>query len=343
MIKDFRVALRAWPAPEPGSDLRARILTSRAGGRRVPLPIDRSAAWRRRLLVAAAAVVAIVAIATLGRDRANQGAYADLLSGAPWWPTVSAAQGRRTPPPAPRYALISDLDLTRVAGGTWTYEGRTTTDGIHTGTTGQLAITASAARLDGTPAWLITTERSPVRDAADSLFLSQATMRPLRSVVNGRNSRTHIVQQYSADSVYETIDVTGHGERHLRTAVALPGAPETPSLVLSAFGTDLNLLSQALPLRRGWRGSAYTFGLASPTGPIPPFVPIDLRVVGRDLVTVPAGTFDCWKLEVVQGEASEGFRSYVWVSRDQQWVVKAEYRGGDFVFEQVLTTYAGAR
>jgi hypothetical protein len=238
--------------------------------------------------------------------------------------------------------LISDLDLTRVAGGTWTYEGRTTTDGIHTGTTGQLAITASAARLDGTPVWLITTERSPVRDAADSLYVSRATLRPLRSAVNGRNSRTHIVQQYSADSVYETIDVTGRGERHLRSAVALPGAPETPGLVLSQFGTDLNLLSQALPLRRGWRGSAYTFGLASRAGPIPPFAPIAFRVIGRDVVTVPAGSFDCWKLEVIQGAGGEA-RSYLWLSRDQQWVVKAEYRGDDFVFEQVLTTYAGAR
>jgi hypothetical protein len=236
--------------------------------------------------------------------------------------------------------LISDLDLARVAGGTWTYEGRTTTDGILTGTTDQLSITASATRFDGTVVWLITTERSPVRDAADSLFVSQATLRPLRSAVNGRNSRTHIVQQYSADSVYETIDVTGRGERHLRTAVALPGAPESPGLVLSQFGTDLNLLSQALPLRRGWRGSAYTFGLASPAGPIPPFVPIDFRVIGRDLVTVPAGTFDCWKLEVIQGGSA---RSELWVSRDRQWVVKTEYRGGDFVTEQVLTSYVVVR
>jgi len=342
MIKDFRVVLREWPAPEAGSELRERILMSRAGGRRVGLPVDRSAGWRVRLLVAAAAVVAIVAIATLGRGRANQGAYADLLSGAPWWPTVSAAQEPRTPPRAPRYALIGDLDQTRVAGGTWTYEGRTTTDGILTGTTGQFAITASATRLDGTPAWLVTTERRPIPDATDSLFVSQATLRPLRYAVNSSNSRTHIVQQYSVDSVHETIDVIGRGERHLRNTVALPGALHTPGLVLSAFATDLNLVTQALPLQRGWRGSAYTFGLMSQAGPIPPFVPIDFRVVGRDLVTVPAGTFECWKLEVIRGYEGEA-RSHLWVSRDRQWIVKAEYRGGDFVTEQVLTSYAGVR
>lgn len=345
MIKDVRVALREWPAPEAGSELRERILMSRAGGGRVQLPVGRSAAWRLRFLVAAAAAVAIVAIANrtpLGRGRADQGVYADLLSGAPWWPTVSAAQEPRMPLRAPRYPPIGTLDLSRVAGGTWTYEGRTTTDGIHTGVTDRLAITASAARLDGTPVWLLTTERSPIPDAADSLFVSQATLRPLRYAVNGSNSRTHIVQQYSADSVHETIDITGRGERHLLSTVALPGALETPGLVLSPFATDLNLLSQALPLRQGWRGSAFTFGLMSPTGPIPPFVPIDFRVIDRDLVTVPAGTFDCWKLEVVQGYEGEA-RSHLWVSRDRQWIVKAEYRGGEFVTEQILTSYAVVR
>jgi hypothetical protein len=55
---------------------------------------------------------------------------------------------------------------------------------------------------------------------------------------------------------------------------------------------------------------------------------------------VPAGTFDCWKLEVIQGGSA---RSELWVSRDRQWVVKTEYRGGDFVTEQVLTSYVVVR
>lgn len=150
MIKDFRVALREWPAPEAASDLRERILRSRAGGSRVPLPLDRGTPWRLRSLVAAAAVVAIVAIADRVQQRRERpqedgrDLYADLFGGVPWSPSVGAAQEASAAPTVPRYALIVAFEPSRVAGGTWTYERWTTTDDIITGRTGSITISASA-------------------------------------------------------------------------------------------------------------------------------------------------------------------------------------------------------
>ncbi len=346
MINDFRTTLREWPSPEAGSDLRERILRSRGGGRRVLLPIDRSAAWRLRLLVAAAAVVAIVAIADRvqqGQDAPQQSGrdlYSDLFGGGPWSPSVGAAQEASKVPTLPRYPLIVDFDPSRVAGGTWTYETWTSTDDIVTGRTASITMSASGVQLEGTTAWLVTTARGARADAADSLFVSRETLRPLRHSINGPKSRAHVVQQYSPDSVHETIDWTGPNERHLRGTVPLPGTREAPLLTF-AYEIDLNLLAQTLPLKRDWRGSVYVVQLITPDPPVgPPFVPVDLRVVGRERVTVPAGTFDCWKVEVIRRYPDGEARTFLWASRDRHFVVKTEDRRGDFVIQRLLATYA---
>jgi len=337
MTKDFRVALREWPAPEAASELRERILMSRAGGRRVDLPVDRTAPWRLRLLIAAAAVVAIVAIADRvqqGRDgpqEGGQGLYSHLFGGGPWSPSVGAAQEASKVPTLPRYPLIVDFDPSGVVGGTWTYETWTTTDDIITGKTGSITMSASAVLLEGTTAWLVTTARGA--NVGDSLFVSRETLRPLRHTINGPKSRFHVVQRYSADSVHETIDWMGPNERHLRSAARLPGIREAPLLTY----IDLNLLAQALPLDRDWSGSVYVVGLIS-LGTR--FFPIDVRVIGRDRVAVPAGTFDCWKVAVIERHANLEFRTLLWVNRDRHFIVKTEDKGGDFVTRSLLATYA---
>lgn len=340
-----RAALAGTPPLDPPADLLARILASRASGKRVRLP-NGGSKWRVRIVAIAATVAAIVALADSidrGRGGGEPGArdlYTDLLGGALWSPSVGTAQEAHKAPSPPRYPLIANFDASRVVGGRWTYEGRTTTDGLHTGATSRVAITASARRLDDLPVWLVTTQRTRAPDAADSLFVSQATLRPVRFAINGRNSRTYVEQLYSGDSVHETIDVTGRRERHFRGVAALPGPREAALIPFVPFDVNLTLLSQALALNRRWRGSVYALGLVSPPSRMPPFTPVDLRVIGRDRVTVPAGTFDCWKLEVIRRSYAGGeSRSHMWMSRDHQWVVKTEYRGSDFVTEQLLTSY----
>ena len=58
---------------------------------------------------------------------------------------------------------------------------------------------------------------------------------------------------------------------------------------------------------------------------------MSLRVIGRELVTVPAGTFDCWKISLGQ----PGIDSYMWVSTANHLVVRSQtvYRFGDTEFD----------
>jgi hypothetical protein len=345
-LDSLRAELRELPAPEPSADLLPRILASRARGLRVPLPTGRRRA-HVALLVAAALTVALGTAhwAGLGRAPSHEAApdlYGDLLGGMPWLPTPGAAQERPVVTRAPRYPIITEYDPGRVAGGIWTYEQRTTTDEVLTRRTAGKTVALSRWDLEGGAAWFVTTWRDTLLDAADSAFYSNATLRPVRfALTGGHKGRTRIVQQYSSDSMRETIDITGPRERHFHGAIALPG-PQTAPLLMFAEQGGLVPLVQALPLKRGWRGSVYAVGLvlhASPGSPLPPFLPLDLRVTGRDRVTVPAGTFDCWRLAVAQRLPSGEYRSTVWVSLDRQWVVKTEERGGDFVSEQLLVSY----
>jgi hypothetical protein len=51
-----------------------------------------------------------------------------------------------------------------------------------------------------------------------------------------------------------------------------------------------------------------------------------LRVLGEERVRVPAGAFDCWKVEVIGGPRiypRQTFASHtMWVAKDEGWVVK---------------------
>jgi hypothetical protein len=348
----LRAVLREQHIPEPSKDLLPRILASRAAGARVVLPRGGAPLVRWRLVGVwlAAAVLTVLGIGLarwLGSESngdASRGdaLYAALLRGTVVWPAPGSAQRASSTPRRARYPLVVEFDPQHVTGGTWVYERRTTIDDVLTQSTGRSTLSASSVDFDGAPAWVVTTQRGPVSDAHDSLWVSRGTLRPLRYALIANKGRTRILQLYSPDSVRETIDIIGPSGRHFQGAVALPGPRHAPVLASAHSASDLTLLTQALPLRRGWRGSVYTVGLVSPGGRMPPVTPLDLRVTARDRVTVPAGTFDCWRLEVAQPLPSGEYRSTAWVSVDQRWVVKAQDRGGDFVSEQLLVSYGAS-
>ncbi len=338
--------LRTLPAPEAPNDLLARILASRAAGVRVVLPGERSAGFRRlALLLTTAAAAVVLVMTTRGGDRrpvhAGNG-YQDIAAGISFWPPDAMAQ-EAGPPRRPRYEPVQHLRVARAHGGTWTYRTCTVFDDVLTNCRSRLTITISQAKWEGRPAWLTSQQEKSVRHGSsdttetfrtplDTAYFEPATLRPIYAALGGVKFR--LVRRFTRDSVREALDIGGAHPRNWRANARIPGAPDAP-LVLRWARVDLPLLLQVLPLDRGWRGSVYSVGLVGPDPSKTGFVPVDLRVVGTGRIDVPAGRFECWKLELRESPES---MLMLWVSKDHGWLVKTEQRGWDWRAESALVS-----
>ena len=140
------------------------------------------------------------------------------------------------------------------------------------------------------------------------------------------------MRQFTPDSVHEAVDVTGPNARSWHSSAKLPGAADDP-LVLRWARFDVALLLQALPLARGWKGSVYSVGLIGRTPASSPFPVLDFRVVGSDQVNVPAGRFDCWKVEMQMGDETV---MTLWASKDRGWLIKSTQGAPDWRTESTL-------
>ena len=341
----WRDELRKIPAPEPSKDLLERILASRAAGVRVVLPEDRSATSRRAaLLLTAAAAAVVLVMSTRGGDQRPvdpENGYQN-AAGLPFWPADAMAQ-EAGPPRRPRYEPVKNLRLARAQGGTWTYRTCTVFDEVLTNCRGRLTITISDATWDDRPAWLMSQQQTSVRygslDSTDAIrtpldtaYIDSATLRPMYHAINGK--QFHFVRRVTRDTVRETLDIGGAHPRSWRSSAGIPGAQDAP-LVLRWARVDLTLLLQVLPLDRWWRGSVYSVGLVGPDPSKTGFVPVDLRVVGSGGIEVPAGRFECWKLELRESPES---MLILWVSKDRGWLVKTEQQGWDWRAESALVS-----
>ena len=316
--------LRKLPAPEAPDDLLACILASRAAGVRVVLPEATTATGQVRYVRYVAAIAVLVgfgwlALSTVKPSPVRQaGPSMWSLDGMPLFPVTVLGQEQLVRDVRPRYALITATVPSDVRAGRWTYEARWITDDVFASPQGQRTITRTAASRDGKPVWLMTESTIP-----DTVLVDQASLRPLRYV---RPMRRHLlIQEFGRDSVVERFDGGAPpNERHFLGSAPVPGPAGSPLLVAwSPYSIDA--LVQALPLSRGWRGSVYSINWLVYSDRVPAFTPLDLRVTGVDRITVPAGTFDCWKVEVTDGAD----KSIVWVSKDRRWVVMRQRTWSD--------------
>ena len=96
--------------------------------------------------------------------------------------------------------------------------------------------------------------------------------------------------------------------------------------------SSLDIGPQALPLARDWSARVPLTPAPLPVW-LPPRVPrargvesTTLRVVGEERVTVPAGEFDCWKVDITGGPRIYPRETYarhtMWVAKQGGWVVK---------------------
>jgi len=336
--------LRRIPAPEPSKDLLGRILASRAAGVRVVLPEDRSATSRRSalLLLTAAAAALVLVMSTRGGDRRpvdTENEFPDITAGLSFWPPDAMAQ-EPGPPRRPHYQPVRSLQFARAHGGTWTYRTCTVFDDVLTNCRGRLTITVADARWEGHAAWLVSQQQKSVRDRSpdtlrtppDSTYFEASTLRPIYAAQGGVKFR--LVRRFTGDTVREALDIGGTAPRSWRSSAAIPGAQDAP-IVLRWARVDLTLLLQVLPLDRWWRGSVYSVGIVGPDPSKTGFAPVDLRVVGSGRIEVPAGRFECWKVEL--RESPESMLT-LWVSKDHGWLVKTEQRGWDWRAESALVS-----
>ena len=75
-----------------------------------------------------------------------------------------------------------------------------------------------------------------------------------------------------------------------------------PELGPYLTGAFLPLALMTVPVSPTWSASAALLGWA--VVPRDVYTPVELRVEGEEQLTVPAGTFDCWRLSIRFGDGA---------------------------------------
>ncbi len=102
-----------------------------------------------------------------------------------------------------------------------------------------------------------------------------------------------------------------------------------------SFAAWLKRVTARVALMKLRRGKRRRVGLVGPDPSKTGFVPVDLRVVGSGRIEVPAGRFECWKVELPDSPEST---LILWVSKDHGWLVKTEQQGWDWRAESALVS-----
>lgn len=340
MIKDIGSALRRLPTPDPSPGLRGRIVASRTAGGRVILPTgDNQIHWafaiRVSIGIAAAALLAIGLFPRDGDDEEGIGSSASTF----WWASEAVAQEPRGKRYVASYPL-ADLDRTRLSAGRWVFQSRVIIDGFTTDTITGDTIAIAAGAYGGKPVWQISNRwGSRYFVSRDTLTVDRETLRPLRRAAAERR----LQRPGAAPRAFEFPASGSMGPLLLASVPARYHGSQLQPFMRPALGLIhyLYLLPvlQTLPIRDGWRGSVYVTWAWRDANPIP----LDARVVGRETQTVPAGTFDCWKVELQV--PSNKTKTIVWISTDRHWVVRMRepLRGGALEKVLVAASTSGIR
>jgi hypothetical protein len=291
--------LRAWQGPPPRAELLERILTSRARGARVVLPdvAERPPrSWARVMIPAAlAAMLLLLAIPFVHSPDSLIG---DERAATEWIPMpVALAQTTVSRAPVIELAQVDRLrPLTLEYARSWRDSRQQEVARTQT------VVTLQQRTSEGTPAWLLVSRSSGVRGgrelvSLDSVTVARSDLRLLRRTAlvapYSRYDDIRITQLFRGDSVRGQMIATRAGTAAAQRPIARTMRPESQPYIAGAFGP---VLLGSLELHAGWRGRASLVGWAVRDDDVS--MPIELRVVGEGVVTVPAGRFDCWHLEI---------------------------------------------
>jgi len=349
-LRSLRTAFDGLPTPTPRPGLRSQILSARAGGMRVILPVQDQAArwprWPRAMIAGAAALIVGTALWIYQPNLENTAASA----ATSFFLAPSTAFAHQiTEGPAPmKYEPLDRLDARRLTPGRWTYHAAVIVDGILRTDTSRRTLTVTSATYKDLAVWRVTNEwasQNPFGRGThvDTILVDGSTLWPIhRSVDRPRVSQ---VEDFTSDSVFGT-ELVRQTPRY--PALTVKGAASLRHPMVDWM--TLKPLFQAATLQEGWRGSIYVTYMQPQRDRVyfPSFT-LDLRIVGHERIEVPAGSFDCWKILAgvpAVGTVSPGYAarpSEIWVSRDHQWVIQIRDRfSDDMVFEEQLVEHGGS-
>ncbi|HZF67889.1 MAG TPA: hypothetical protein VEZ47_07620 [Gemmatirosa sp.] len=208
-------------------------------------------------------------------------------------PSAGGAQAAPRAPAAPGRPVPLERVGAQLAPGRWTYAARATMNG-QTQDVGTRVLTLSRR----TPGWLIVLEeQNPMATSTDSLLL-QPDLRAERRAVRAQTPQgpATLSLAFSADSIIGSFQAGGQSQP-LRVANPRQAAA-SDAVIMLALGK--------LPLATGWQGSLDLLNIQN--GGI---IPLALRVLRSESVTVKAGTFDAWVVEASAGPSQTTF----WVAK----------------------------
>lgn len=306
--------------PVTTTDAVEHIVQRRARGERVALPTEpprRVPAWARVGLVAA--VLAAVVLV-----RTERGARAPLTPPAPAAPDtglqVSTMGGFMLPAPLlaqatrePRYPRVEPTAGERLRPGRWFYNSPMLDRPPQPGDT-SYGYAIERTTHEGAPAWLALGGRRLADgriEWRDSTWLSHDSLLPLlrhAQMLGG----ARVEEIYSADEVL--IGETLNGYTSWRHRALRPNQRISEGFPIRWY--DFLAALQSGDLDVGWRRSLDVPFLVLKDGK-PATHYLDLEVFRGETVTVPAGTFECWKVGI--GREDSGIT--LWVDQRRGWIV----------------------
>lgn len=327
--------------PALSAETLARIIARREHGERVSLPLgdDLASAARRRgrRITAVLSTIAATVIAVLvlqHRAPASRTSSAeDALAFASADSACESFQGG-SDPSALRHLMVSafgvavacgaepvpsppvEVDGSQIVAGTFVYGSRSVTDGVWTSEHLPSTYVITHHVWNGVPALLIVrTGPLITRVSVDSLTVAVRDLIPLHWA-------SWYPTQKPVGSMHADFDSTSVAFRLTGRVDTAGRFPYTQAPGRLPWGWTNALVIPALKLTRGWHG---TIQLAAPYHPhvhrefTQSWATMPLQVVGRETITVPAGSFDCWKL--LAGPTD--YPSYIWVSTRDHFVVQS--------------------
>jgi hypothetical protein len=153
-----------------------------------------------------------------------------------------------------------------------------------------VAVAVSEAKRGGQDVWRIISEQtSMMGSAADTFDVDHKTLLPIYRGV--KQAGTTITINYSESAINGSINLPGRE------------MPLTSELEAPVYGTDsaLDLVLSLLPIATGYKTTLRTFDVLSQSVKV-----FSLEVTGVEKVTVPAGTFDAFKVELKNMDGEPG-------------------------------------